>query len=403
MSLLAFDDALARLLGAANAVTKLEHLALLEADGRVLATDVNAPIDVPGFDNSAMDGYALHIADFAELPDQFPVVQRIAAGAVGTPLAAGQAARIFTGAPVPPGANAVVPQEDTEAVDGTIRLKGHIRTGQHIRLRGEDIAAASRILTAGTRLTPAQIALAASVGLATLPVLTRLRVGLLLTGDELTPPGQPLPPGGIYDSNRYAISGLLSRLGCLVNDYGNIPDNRQATEQALREAAEENDVVISVGGVSVGEEDHVKAAVGALGRLDLWRIAMKPGKPLAYGKLLDADFIGLPGNPVSAFLTFCLLARPFLLCRMGVQQTAAEALTVAADFTIAKPDSRREFLRARLHIDASGQLSAVLHDKQGSAAMSGLAWADGLVDTQDGAPVSPGDQVRFIPLNQFYR
>jgi molybdopterin molybdotransferase len=398
MSLLPFDDALARLLAAARPIDTLQILPLLDIDRRVLAADVTAAIDVPGFNNSAMDGYAVNLADFAAPPASLPVVQRIAAGEVGQPLAPNSAARIFTGAPVPPGTNAVVPQEEVEAGDGVIALKAAVREGQHIRYRGEDIAAGSLLLPRGAQLNPQRLALAASVGLPELPVRARLKVGVLFTGDELTRPGQPLPAGGIYDSNRYAIVSLLHRLGAVVNDYGNVPDDRAATEAALREAAHENDVVISVGGVSVGEEDHVKAAVQAQGHLDLWKIAMKPGKPLAFGRMGEADFIGLPGNPVSAFLTFCLLARPFLLARMGARDTSLAAMTVPAAFSRSKPDSRREFLRARLALDASGFPQAILHDKQGSAAMTGLVWADGLVDVPAGATVASGDPVRFLPL-----
>lgn len=400
MSLLPFDDALARLLAAARPLAGTDALPLLDANGRVLAQAVTAPIDVPGFDNSAMDGYALNLADFAAPPASLPVVQRIAAGATGEPLAPNTAARIFTGAPVPEGCNAVVPQEEVEAGDGSIALRAGVRPGQHIRRRGEDIAADSTILPAGARLSPQQLALAASVGLPTLPVHARLRVGVLFTGDELIAPGEPLPAGGIYDSNRYAIVSLLYRLGAVVNDYGNVPDRRDATEAALREAAD-NDVVISVGGVSVGEEDHVKAAVSALGQLDLWRIAMKPGKPLAFGRIGEADFIGLPGNPVSAYLTFCLLARPFLLARMGVPQQAFESLRLPAAFERARPDARREFLRARLQHDADGQLRVILHPQQGSAVMSGLCWADGLVDVPADTTVAGGDLVRYLPLSQF--
>lgn len=400
MSLISFDEALARLLAGARPDARSETLPLLDADGRVLAADVAAPIDVPGFDNSAMDGYALHLADFAAVPVRLPVVQRIAAGETGQPLAAGQAARIFTGAPIPPGCNAVVPQEEVDAADGAIDLKAAVKPGQHLRRRGEDIAAGSTVLAAGSRLGPPQLALAASVGIAELPVRPRLRVGLVCTGDELTEPGTPLEPGGIYNSNRYAIGALLGRLGCAVNDYGQVADTPAATLAALGEAAQENDVVISCGGVSVGEEDHVKAAVEQLGRLDLWRIAMKPGKPLAFGRLGEADFIGLPGNPVSAFLTFVLLARPFLLARMAAAAQPAAALAVPAGFERPRADSRREFLRARLETDADGRLVARLHASQGSAVMSALAWADGLVDVPAGATVEAGQPVRYLPLAQ---
>lgn len=398
MSLLSFDDALARLLANANRTPAIESRHLLACDGAVLAQDVLAPIDVPGFDNSAMDGYALHLADVSKPPNDLAVVQRIAAGDTGTPLAANTAARIFTGAPIPDGCNAVVPQEQTEVVDGKVRILQAVRLGQHIRQRGEDIRQGSQVMRAGTRLAPQHLALAASLGLAELPVYAPLRVGLLCTGDELTQPGQPLAPGGIYNSNQFALGALLARLGCKVHDYGKVADTQSATLGALRRAAMESDVVISCGGVSVGEEDHVKAAVTALGELDLWRIAMKPGKPLAFGRVGQADFIGLPGNPVSAFLTFVLLARPFLLKRMGANAIAAPTLPLTADFDWPKADSRREFLRARLGTQDDGQVTVSLYPSQGSAVMSGLVWADGLVDIPAGTTVARGDTIRYLPL-----
>ncbi|WP_269533023.1 gephyrin-like molybdotransferase Glp [Chitinimonas sp. BJYL2] len=398
MSLLSFDDALTQLLNRAHSVTGETSVALSHCDGRVLAHDVIAPLAVPGFDNSAMDGYALNLRDPAQPPASLPVVQRIAAGQTGTALAPDTAARIFTGAPVPPGCNVVVPQEETATEGDTVQLLAPVRLHQHIRRRGEDIAEGSVVLKAGTRLGPAQLALSASLGIATLPVRPALRVGLLCTGDELTEPGQPLPEGGIYNSNRYAIGTLLRRLGVQLHDYGTVADRADATRAALGRAADECDVVISCGGVSVGAEDHVKAAVLALGELDLWRIAIKPGKPLAFGRVGKADFIGLPGNPVSAFLTFLLLARPFLLARMGAAASPVQALPVRAAFTRAKAESRREFLRAQLAMNADGTTEAVLYRDQGSAVMSGLAWADGLIDVLPGQTVAPGDLVRFLPL-----
>jgi molybdopterin molybdotransferase len=397
--LLDFDEALSRLLVAAHPSTETEILPLLDADGRVLAEDVRAPIDVPGFDNSAMDGYAVYLTDFSAAVQTLPVVQRIAAGETGQPLASNTAARIFTGAPVPPGCNAVIPQEETRIEGDSVTLLAPVKPTQHIRARGEDIATGSTILAAGHRLAPQDLALLASVGLPNVICRPRLHVGLLCTGDELVAPGQPLPPGGIYNSNAYSITGLLNRLGCLVTDYGRVEDNRDATQTALRRAAEENDVVITCGGVSVGEEDHVKAAVNALGQVDMWRIAMKPGKPLAFGRVGDAEFIGLPGNPVSAFLTFCLLARPFLLKRMGATATAPLALTVPAGFTRDRADKRREFLRARLEADATGKICAVPHKHQGSAVMSGVCWADGLIDVPAGATIAAGTPVRYWPLS----
>ncbi|MGL4995568.1 MAG: molybdopterin molybdotransferase MoeA, partial [Deefgea sp.] len=302
--MLDFDTALANLLAAARRITEVETVPLLAANGRVLAQDVIAPIDVPGFDNSAMDGYALNIDDFAVPPTDFLISQRIAAGEVGTNFAAGEAARIFTGAPIPAGANAVAMQEVCCVSDGRVSVAMNLKSGANIRRAGEDIAAQSVVLAAGTRLGSAEIGLAASIGMPSLPVVRALKVALLSTGDELVEPGTDLGAGQIYNSNRYAINTLLQTLGCVVSDFGIVADDRAATIELLKTAAAEHDVVITSGGVSVGEEDHVKAAVEYLGSLDLWKIAMKPGKPFAHGRIGEADFIGLPGNPVSSFVTF---------------------------------------------------------------------------------------------------
>lgn len=396
--LLDFDDARAKLLDAARAPSQTESLPLIHASGLVLSRPVISPINVPGFDNSAMDGYALSVADFATLPESYPVTQRIAAGQTGEPLGSGSAARIFTGAPVPPGCNAVVPQEHTQALDGQVRVTHPISPGQHIRLKGEDIAEGAAVLTPGQRLAPQHLALAASVGVGALDVFRRIHVGVLFTGDELTEPGKPLAPGAIYNSNRYAIVSLLHRMGCVVADYGIVRDSAQATREALSRAAAENDVIITCGGVSVGEEDHVKAAVQALGQLDLWQIAMKPGKPLAYGRVGNADFIGLPGNPVSAFVTFILLARPFLQKRMGMTVPGLTSLAATAGFDWLRPDRRREFLRVRFDPAATPQILQ-LWPNQSSGVMSSVAWADGLVDVPASTTIRAGDTVRYIPLS----
>lgn len=397
--LLSFDDALAQILAAAPCRTPTEPLSLIDADGRVLASDVIAPMDVPGFDNSAMDGYALNVADFSVPPALFPVVQRIAAGHAGVPLPPGCAARIFTGAPLPAGANVVVPQENASLSSDGVSPQRPLLAGQHIRRAGEDIETGTVILRAGQRLNPADLSLATSVGVASVAVQSRLRVGVFFTGDELALPGETLKPGAIYNSNRFALSAQLQRLNCVVNDYGNVPDNRTATLDALALAAEENHVVITCGGVSVGEEDHVREAVQARGELALWRIAMKPGKPLAFGRVGNAAFIGLPGNPVSAYITFCLLARPFLLQSMGAQHAPLRPYRLPAAFDWPKADARREFLRARRIIGPEGDVRVAIYPQQGSAAMSGLAWADGLVDLLPGQTVKQGDPVAYIPFN----
>lgn len=393
--MLDFDTALANLLAAARCITDVETVPLLFANGRVLAQDVIAPIDVPGFDNSAMDGFALNIADFAAPPADFVISQRIAAGEVGTSLAAGEAARIFTGAPIPAGANAVAMQEVCSVAEGRVTVEVALKNGANIRRAGEDIAAQSVVLAAGTRLGAAEIGLAASIGVPALAVVRPLKVALLSTGDELVEPGMDLAAGQIYNSNRYALHTLLHRLGCAVTDFGIVADDKGATIALLEKAAAEHDVVIASGGVSVGEEDHVKAAVQYLGSLDLWKIAMKPGKPFAHGRIGEADFIGLPGNPVSSFVTFLLLVRAFLLARQGVTAIAPTRLPLIAAFDWKKPGDRREFLRVR--VNGAGQLE--LFPRQGSGVLSAMVWSDGLVDLAAGDTIAAGDVVQYLPLS----
>jgi molybdopterin molybdotransferase len=299
---------------------------------------------------------------------------------------------------VPAGADAVVMQELCEhAGDGV--LINHIpRLGENIRRAGEDIQAGADILASGSRLTPQDIGLAASVGLAKLPVFRRLRVAVFFTGDELAMPGEALKPGGIYNSNRYTLRGLLAALGCEVRDLGIVPDSLDATRASLREAAASSDVIVTSGGVSVGEEDHVKAAVQAEGALDLWKIAIKPGKPLAFGKvsLRGTAFIGLPGNPVSTFVTFLMLVRPFLLACQGARVTAPRGVMMRADFDWPKPDRRREFLRVR--INHEGGLD--LFPNQSSGVLTSCAWADGMVDNPPAQAVARGELVRFLPFSE---
>lgn len=393
--LLTVDEALARLLSAAQAIAEDETLPLAEALGRVLARPVVAVASVPPLDNSAMDGYALNTADWEE-GRWLEIGQRIPAGALGRPLARREAARIFTGAPIPPGADAVAMQEDCEVNDGRVLVKRAPRPGDNIRRAGEDMAAGQAVLAAGERLTPARLGVAAAAGAPELTVYRRLRVAVFFTGDELVSPGQPLKPGQIYNSNRATLTALLRGLGCEVHDFGDVPDALEATVAVLERARREADVVITSGGVSVGEEDHVKAAVERLGRIDLWRVAMKPGKPLVYGRVGEADFLGLPGNPVSAFVVFCLFVRPFLLKRMGASPRPPLRFQVPAGFAWGKPGQRREFLRARL--EADGRVT--LYPNQSSGVLTSVAWADGLVDLDIGRTVAPGDLVPYIPLSE---
>jgi molybdopterin molybdotransferase len=394
------SEALARLLAAAKPVTEAAEVPLFEAAGRVLARDIDSPIAVPPMDNSQMDGFAVRCADVSKAGVQLPISQRIAAGAIAQPLAAGTAARIFTGAPVPAGADAIVMQEACTVDGNTVTINQVPKAGEWIRRAGFDIAAAATVLKAGTRLSAADIGLAASVGVPTLPVLRKLRVATFFTGDELVTPGEPLPEGKIYNSNRYMLRGLLAALGVEHTDHGIVRDTLQETRATLRQAAQTADLIITTGGVSVGEEDHVKPAVEAEGTLDLWSIAVKPGKPLAFGSVRGADrdayFIGLPGNPVSSFVTFLLFVRPFLLKCAGALDWQTPRMPMRADFAWPKPDKRNEFLRVR--INAQGGLD--LYPSQNSAVLSSCAWADGLVDNPAGQTIQPGDIVQYIPLHR---
>ncbi len=398
-ALMPLAQALESLFTAAEEGLPSEEVATLDADGRVLAQDVVSALQVPPQDNSAMDGYAVRCRDVPDNESVLPVVQRIAAGEVGKPLQPLTAARIFTGAPLPPGADAVVMQEDCSVVnacEGGVRINVRPKAGQNIRRSGEDIARGACVLQKGERITPASQGLLASLGLDRVRVSRRPRVALFSTGDELVMPGSVAPqdmrPGTIYNSNRFFLAALLRRLGCTVTDFGIVPDDRTATVAALRDAAQGHDLILTSGGVSVGEEDHIKPAVEQLGSLDLWSIAIKPGKPFAYGLVGDTHFMGLPGNPVSSFITFLLLVRPFLLRLQGQTDVAPKRIAMRADFTWAKPDKRQEFLRVRLN--AQGGLD--LFANQSSGVLTSAVWGDGVVDVPPGQPIAPGDTVRYI-------
>jgi molybdopterin molybdotransferase len=401
--LLGLDEAIERILAcvAAPGAGSSETVSTFAARGRFLAEDVRSQIDVPPADNSAMDGYALRAADVAQPGTVLPVSQRIVAGSIGAPLAAGTAARIFTGAQIPAGADAVVMQEQCTALDGSVRVDATVAAGDSIRRRGEDVERGARVLAAGLRLTPQAVGMAASVGAATLRVARQPRVALFSTGDELAMPGETLKPGAIYNSNRFTLRALVEAMGGVHDDLGIVPDRLDATRAALKRAAEASDLIVTCGGMSVGEEDHLRAAVGHEGRIDLWQIAMKPGKPLAFGEVFRSDgssawFVGLPGNPVSAFVTFLVAARPVLLRLQGASALAARAIAMRADFVWPKPDRRREFLR--VHRNDRGGLDLFGH--QGSAVLTSTIWADGLVDNPGGQTIAPGDTVRYLPLSE---
>ena len=396
--MISLDQALEQLLAQATAITQTEAVATVDALGRVLAQPIISNVAVPPLDNSEMDGYAVRCADVSLVPASLPVSQRIQAGQVGQPLTPGTAARIFTGAPIPSGCDAIVPQEATTVQADRVVILSMPKPGQWIRPAGMDITSGARVLERGTRLRPPHVGLAASVGLARLLVYRRLRVGVLFTGDELVMPGEPLPAGRIYNSNRFTLSTLLRGLGCEVIDLGIVPDQLEATRQTLVHAAGSADLVISCGGVSVGEADHVRAAVQAEGAIDLWQIAIKPGKPLAFGHVRGVPFIGLPGNPVSGLVTFAILARPFILKRQGAFDLRPRAVPMRADFDVVQPGTRREFLRVR--VTAQGMLEAFA--VQNSAVLTSAAWADGLADIEIGRRVSRGSEVPYLPFSELF-
>jgi molybdopterin molybdotransferase len=405
-ALLSLDDALPQLLGQAHALTAMQTVSTFDADGRVLAENVVSALQVPPQDNSAMDGYAVRASDCVTAGAVLRVTQRIPAGSHGTLLSAGESARIFTGAPIPQGADAVVMQEDCEALDAEqVKVLKAVPVGQWVRRSGEDVTRGATVLTQGTRLTPAELGLAASIGLAQLPVSARPRVALFSTGDELVMPGDvapaAMPAGAIYNSNRFFLRAMLKRLGCEVTDLGIVPDQREATIAALRHAAQHHDLILTSGGVSVGEEDHIKPAVESLGELNLWQLAIKPGKPFAYGQVNRdggmCHFMGLPGNPVSSFVTFLLLVRPFVLALQGATKTDMPRTEMTAYFDWPRADKRREFLRVQRN--AQGGLD--LFPNQSSGVLTSAVWGDGVVDNPAGQTIVKGDTVRFISFAEW--
>jgi molybdopterin molybdotransferase len=400
--LVSYDDALRSLLDQVSATEAVENKPLLETLSRILAQSIQSSINGPPADNSAMDGYAINTADIAtEGKTSLVVSQRIAAGDTGQALKSGTAARIFTGAPIPPRANAVIMQEQVEVVADTIEFE--VRPAQQLNIRpaGNDIKIGDQILDRGCLLRPQTLGLAASVGLQSLPVYQKIRVGIFFTGDELVEPGEALAPGKIYDSNRYTLHGMLQKLGCDIVDLGLVGDTLEATKSAMLEATGKADLVVTCGGVSVGEEDHVRIAIEQLGDLHLWRLAIKPGKPLAFGKINQTPFIGLPGNPVSVFATFMLFVSPVIKTLQGRYWQKPTAIPVTAGFDWPKPDSRREFLRARLEQDENLGLVARIYHNQDSGVLTSTAWAQGFVEMAEGATLKTGDKVDYLPFSEF--
>ena len=394
-ALMPVEQALARLLAMAEAapIVERERLPLAATEGRVLAEALVSSLDLPPWPNSAMDGYALRVEDWKGEP--LPVSQRIFAGQSPEPLQPGTCARIFTGAPVPAGADCVEMQENTQVQDDQrVRFTEPLKVGQNIRPQGQETTIGEQVLAAGTRLGPIEQGLAASLGCAELEVLRRVRVAVLSTGDELVEPGRPLGPGQIYNSNRVLLCSWLKRLGCEVLDAGILPDDLPATRQRLA-ALGDVDLILSTGGVSVGEADFLGIALREAGELALWKLAIKPGKPLTFGHFRGVPVIGLPGNPASTLVTFALLARPYLLRRQGVQQVQPLSFQVPAGFVWPRPGNRREYLRGRLE---NGR--AIIYRNQSSGVLRSAAWAEGLVEVLEGRTLEEGDVVNFIPLSE---
>jgi len=397
MSMMSFEAAKAALLASARPVTETETLDIADAFGRALAADLVSPLTVPPFSNAAMDGYALRAADLTAPGVRLTVSQRVAAGDVAAPLQAGTAARIFTGAQVPDGADTVVMQEYCTQEGDTVTINAQPPAGEHVRRAGADIQAGQVILPTGSRLSAAALGLAASVGIATVPVFRRLKVAIFFTGSELTAPGQPLAPGHIYNSNRYVMRGFFADLGAEIIDLGAIRDDRDATRAALRQAAAEANVIVTSGGMSEGDEDHVTAAVKAEGRIDVWKIASKPGKPLAFGAVRSGDreaaFIGLPGNPVSVWSGLLTLVAPFLRRCQGYAVIEPPRQQLRADFSYTVKGNRLEFVRVRRN-DKGG---LDIYPTQDSAIISSAVWADGIAAIPAGATIKPGDPVDYLP------
>ena len=402
--LISITQALTQLTESASVVSQTQLVVLDDALDRVLAKDVRATINVPGFDNSAMDGYVINLQEQQlgrESALVFEITQRIPAGSVGDALAPGCAARIFTGAPIPQGGNTVVMQEDCELIENSSKIKicRPLAYLENIRPAGNDIKSGDVVLKAGSKLQAQSIALAASLGVNVLEVFAKIKVGVFFTGDELIEPGEVLKPGQIFNSNRYALAAMLKRLDCNIVNLGIVDDTLDATCEALEELSAQCDLIITSGGVSVGEEDHVKPAVERLGVLDLWRVKMKPGKPLAFGHVGKSAFIGLPGNPVSAMVTFLLFARPFIKKSQGLSQYLNTTIKVQANFDWHRSKARREFVRVRLDC-SSAPIKANPYQKQGSDVLSSMVWADGLVEIPENTTFKQGEMLDYYSLSK---
>lgn len=395
-NLMPVDEAINVLLAQVPPPPSIQKIALDQALGRVLALDIHSPMNLPAWDNSAMDGYALRAADLPSTGGRLLLGGRIAAGDAGhSPLLSGQTVRIFTGAPLPPGADTVVAQECCQ-VEGEYVSFPPVRRGDHVRVEGEEVRRGALLLKAGKRLRAQEVGLLAGAGVAWIDVYRPLQVCLLSSGDELREPDQPLAPGQIYNSNRYCLGALLRGWGVEVHDYGVMADELAASRHALSLASSECDLLLTSGGVSVGEEDHLKRAIEELGQVDFWRLAMQPGKPVAFGRVEGKPWIGMPGNPSAALISALIVVRPFLLRAQGITDVIAQPLSLPAAFEWLQPNKRRQYLRARLVPDASGQLSVQLHPQQSSAMLAAACWADGLAVVECGQTVHRHDPVMFL-------
>jgi molybdopterin molybdotransferase len=397
--MMSVDEAVAIIAARVRPVEDIEAVALAAADGRVLARDISAPFPLPPFTNSAVDGYAVRSGDLPQADEQaFPVVGRVEAGASAqAPVEAAHAVRIFTGAPMPQGADTVFMQEDVRLDQGKVVLPAGLKPGANVRPAGEDIPAGHAALPSGRRLRPQDVALIAAFGLTHVDVRRRIRVAVFSTGNELVSPGTPRGAAQLFDSNRFMLMAMLVRLGCEVSDLGILGDDRAALASALKSTADAHDLVLTTGGVSTGEEDHVKAAVESVGSLVLWRMAIKPGRPVAMGMIGGTPLIGLPGNPVASFVTFVHVVRPTVLALAGAAQQRLVPMPVRAAFTYRKKIARREYVRVNLRKADDGVLEAAKFPREGAGLLSSLVDTDGLVELgEDITRVEPGQTVGFL-------
>ncbi len=381
-------------------VAEVETVPLNAARGRVVASDIVAPIDLPPFDNSAVDGYAVRHADLDPQGEtRLAIVERVTAGhSAARGLETGEAVRIFTGAPMPAGADTVFMQEDCRDDGGAVIVPAGLGSGANRRLTGEDLRAGSVMLPAGRRLTAPHVALAAAVGLTALPVRRKVRVAVFSTGDEIVEPGAPRPQAALFDANRYLLAGLIDRLGADATDLGILPDDKGQLASAISAAGKNHDLVLTSGGVSTGEADHVRAAVEAVGKLVFWRVAIKPGRPVAMAVIRGAAFVGVPGNPVAAFVTFVRVVRPLLLRLAGALPDPMIALPVRAGFSYRKKKGRREYVRVTLRRGPDGSIEASKYPRDGAGILSSLTESAGLVELdEETTRVEPGQQVGFLP------